>query len=125
MHNLACRKSIFFHHFVYYYTFFSAGEISQVYNPGFSNSARPTYTLTVVAIDGISTGNDTQYLTVTVTVTTTVPATTVITDTPNDSPPYFLPAFYNFELPVETPPGQYVGFIFAYDDDPEESRFLL
>ena len=98
---------------VQYCMLLSAGEISHVHNPSFSNSARPTYTLTVVAIDGISTGNDTQYLTVRVTIP------------PNDSPPYFVPAFYNLELPVETPPGECVGLIFAFDDDSEESKFLL
>ena len=86
------------------------GQISHVYNPSFSIGAAPTYTLTVTVFDGTSPGNDTKVLTVT-TLTTTTP------HLPNYNPPYFLPDFYSMELPVDTPPGEYVGPIFAYDDD--------
>ena len=88
----------------------AAGRISHVYNPSFSIGAAPIYTLTVTAFDGSLSGNDSKVLTVT-TLATTTP------HPPNYNAPYFLPAFYNMELPIETPPGEYVGPIFAYDDD--------
>ena len=76
----------------------------------------------MTAIDGISSAADIKVLTVTTLATTTV-------HPPNNNPPYFLPAFYNIELPVETPPGEYVGAIFAYDDNDgwylKQHRFLI